>query len=76
MTGKSVVFVSFIILSILLENIHGWRTFWKGRRSGGNLVHPHVNVSQYQLPPDEWFEQRLDHFNESNKATWKQVGFV
>ena len=26
-------------------------------------------------PPDQYYEQRLDHFDESNTATWQQVIF-
>lgn len=73
MASKSVVIVSFAILlfGIFVEDACGWRMFWKGRRRGGNLLSP--DKARKQLPPDEWFEQNLDHFNESNKETWQQV---
>lgn len=73
MISKNVIFVVFVIFLISLENANGWRTFWKGRRRDGNLMHPHVNETKYQLPEDEWFEQKLDHFNDSSTTTWKQV---
>lgn len=65
----------FILLTFLvsLENVRGWRMFWKGRRSGGNLIAPHVNVTRNELPPDQWFDQKLDHFNDNNNELWKQV---
>lgn len=31
---------------------------------------PEVN---FNLPPDQWFNQFLDHFNPTNNVTWKQV---
>ncbi|KAJ6625679.1 putative serine protease K12H4.7, partial [Pseudolycoriella hygida] len=47
-----------------------------GRRTGGNLGDPTGNhgftSENVTLPPDEWFEQILDHFNPTNVATWKQ----
>lgn len=61
------------ILLFFLENVCSWRTFWKGRRDGGNLIAPPINVSTDQLPPDQWFDQKLDHFTESNNGLWKQV---
>uniref|UniRef100_A0A8D8UV26 Serine protease K12H4.7 n=1 Tax=Cacopsylla melanoneura TaxID=428564 RepID=A0A8D8UV26_9HEMI len=30
----------------------------------------------YSLPPDLWFEQKLDHFNVEDTRTWKQRYFV
>lgn len=27
-------------------------------------------------PPEQYYDQRLDHFDESNTATWKQVNFI
>lgn len=62
---------------ILLSVVHtsfGWRQFWKGRRTGGNIGNATNGLSAEigNLPPDEWFEQLLDHFNPTNTATWKQ----
>lgn len=61
------------ILLISLGNVWCWRVFWKGRRDGGNLIAPPVNVTAEELPPDQWFDQKLDHFDESNNELWKQV---
>lgn len=36
------------------------------------LSPPQVNEG-VQLPPDQWFEQKLDHFDPTNKKTWLQV---
>lgn len=61
---------------VLIQTTFGWRQFWKGRRSGGNLggasgIHG-LQGENVDLPEDEWFEQLLDHFNPTNAATWKQ----
>lgn len=62
-----------VILLISVENANGWRFFSKGHRKGGNLISPHQNVSREQLPPDQWFDQKLDHFSDNNNELWKQV---
>lgn len=66
-------FFILLFLCISFGNVFCWKTFWKGRRSGGNLVAPHANVSE--LPPDQWFDQKLDHFDNSNNIQWKQVSY-
>lgn len=68
------ILIAFIIcFFVSIEEINGWRTFWKGRRNGGNLIPPHSHLLRHELPADQWFEQKLDHFNENNNSTWKQV---
>lgn len=68
-----------LFLLIILSSYHstnGWRHFWKGRRDGGNLGNPSSVKLEKPLPADEWFTQNLDHFNPTNKETWKQRFFV
>lgn len=65
--------IVLLIFAISLENVYGWRTFWKGHRRGGNLIAPHGNLSRAHLPPDQWFDQKLDHFTPTNNELWKQV---
>lgn len=48
-----------------------WKQFHLGRSLGGNLGAPETNKTT--LPPEEWFEQTLDHFNPTDGRTWKQV---
>uniref|UniRef100_A0A224XNZ5 Putative serine protease n=1 Tax=Panstrongylus lignarius TaxID=156445 RepID=A0A224XNZ5_9HEMI len=36
-----------------------------------HLSDPHV-LKRVHLPPDQWFEQKLDHFDPTNTRTWKQ----
>lgn len=64
-----------IIAFVHIDTVHGWRTFWKGRHFNGNLQLQNVNVSLEKLPSDQWFNQKLDHFDASNTETWKQVSF-
>lgn len=66
------LFIYFVFL-ILIENVYGWRTFWKGRKFDGNLVIKSDKYQLEQLPSDQWFDQKLDHFNSSNEGVWKQV---
>lgn len=73
MASAKLCFFVLIFFVISLESTHGWRSFWKGRRFDGNLIPPPANVSREHLPPDQWIDQKLDHFNESNTAVWKQV---
>lgn len=63
----------FLIACISLQYAEGRRLFWKGRRDGGNLIAPQSNISRELLPPDLWFDQKLDHFNDTNMGQWKQV---
>lgn len=65
-----------VIFLISLENANAWKLFSKGHRSGGNLIAPHKNVSREQLPPDQWFDQKLDHFSDNNNELWKQVYYA
>lgn len=49
-----------------------FRSFHRGRR--------YQILSAADLPlttniVEQFFEQRLDHFNEANKQTWKQVNY-
>lgn len=73
MNCNNTTFALFIIFIVLIENANCWRTFWKGRKSGGNVLHPHLNETDINLPPDQWFSQKLDQFDEKNEATWNQV---
>lgn len=72
MDCKGLAFALFVIFIIALDDVHGWRTFWKGRRDGGNLLNPAISAKT-NLPPDEWFSQKLDHFDNNSAAKWAQV---
>lgn len=55
---------------------------WRGRHINGTLGEPsqteHCHSASGQriacspLPPDEWFDQLLDHFDATNARVWKQ----
>jgi len=68
--------ITYGFLLALIPSSFGWREFWKGRRTGGNLGGASARKkSQFHalsLPPDEWFVQILDHFDPTNIGTWKQ----
>lgn len=66
---------SIFVFAIFLAVIHhgtAWRSFMRGRSSGGNLGSPFMTKAVD--PPEElWFNQYLDHFNPVEGRTWKQV---
>ncbi|XP_038049891.1 thymus-specific serine protease-like [Patiria miniata] len=49
--------------------------FLHGRPRGGMLGAPRRR-SGGSLPPDQWLEQKLDHFNDADLRTWQQRYFV
>lgn len=63
-----------VIFLVVIDSSFGWRQFWKGRQTGGNLggATSGLSAENFNLPPDEWFDQMLDHFNPTNTARWKQ----
>ena len=65
-----------ILLVIFALNIDkclaAFRSFHRGRR------YQILSVADLPLTTniaEKFFEQRLDHFNEANKQTWKQVNY-
>ena len=69
------IFKIFLFISILSNQLEGAER--KFRRGLLNNLHylepperPHIGLTE-----DEWFEQRLDHFNAQNTKTWKQRYF-
>ena len=46
--------------------------FLHGRPRGGMVGAPRRQTDG-PLPPDQWLEQKLDHFNDADLRTWKQV---
>lgn len=74
-------YIKIVILIIInLELILSTRLFHRGRpltRHGmlGAPVSRKFMESnpQITLPKEQWFEQKLDHFNPADNTTWKQV---
>lgn len=65
-----ILFLGFVTLS------RSSLQFLRGRPRGGMLVAPASdNVNVKDLPQDQWFTQRLDHFDDSNTKTWQQRFF-
>lgn len=65
--------ILLVIFALNLEKcLAAFRSFHRGRR--------YQILSTVELPltmniAEQFFEQRLDHFNEANKQTWKQVNY-
>ncbi|XP_013419073.1 putative serine protease K12H4.7 [Lingula anatina] len=64
-----------VLLLLFLGSCGGVRLFHRGRPRGGMVGVPAVNW-EHELPPDQWIEQQLDHFNDADARTWKQRYFV
>lgn len=64
-----------VILLVFLiyfgSTCEAWKNFHLGRQRGGNVKAP--ETTNHKLPPDEWFTQKLDHFNPTDERTWQQV---
>ncbi|XP_026472568.1 LOW QUALITY PROTEIN: putative serine protease F56F10.1 [Ctenocephalides felis] len=66
---KLIVF--FVFLSGFVNGLR-WNVF----KAGGSLGSPHLRRHHKHLPPEQWFEQNLDHFNPIENGTWKQRYFT
>ncbi|KAF5283542.1 hypothetical protein FQA39_LY17322 [Lamprigera yunnana] len=68
----------FTLLTLSLSNFHCWKIFHRGRVLGGNLGEPIGRETLYagEEISDQWFDQKLDHFNPTDQRTWKQRYFV
>nr|CAD7395997.1 unnamed protein product [Timema cristinae] len=64
-----------VVLVVLCGLVEGWKIFHHGRHKGGMLGAPYTD-QQIALPPAEWFEQKLDHFNPTDTTTWRQKYFT
>lgn len=65
---------SLCVLFLFLQ-VDCWKFFHLGRGNGGNLGKPGGN--NFELTndiPEQWFTQKLDHFNPNNEIIWQQVG--
>ncbi|XP_011313900.1 putative serine protease K12H4.7 [Fopius arisanus] len=71
---KSCGLFFLLILLAVCESSFAWRSFFRGRGKHG-FGEPKLS-RKYQLPPDMWFTQNLDHFDPTNMQTWQQRYFV
>ena len=60
--------VKFAVILSLSSHASAWRHFWKGKWR--NVDDNGVLVG---VPPDQWFEQKLNHFDVVDTRTWSQV---
>jgi hypothetical protein len=61
----------FVIFSLNLSLYSCLRRFYRGREFYSNKHN--IQTAAPSPFPDLWYEQRLDHFNEGETATWNQV---
>lgn len=55
-----------LVSAFFLSDVDCLRRFWRGRRF-------ELESKLLGADPDLWFEQKLDHFNPTNNASWNQV---
>lgn len=80
----SIIGIFLVISVVSIPPTNSARHFFRGRARNGNLGaptrsepcsaarHSSAAASCGPLPPDEWFEQLLDHFDATNVRTWQQ----
>jgi hypothetical protein len=59
-----------VTVLLLVNHAEAWKHFWRGKWFKRNVE---LSSSNTNLPPDQWFDQKLDHFDVVNLNTWKQV---
>ena len=63
-----------VYLSSIVQLVEGIPNFYRGRRF--NHIKKSENNGLFLLNspiPEQYYDQRLDHFNEAQITTWKQV---
>ena len=76
--------ISFLLifasaLSLSASVVAALPLFIRGRPVGGFVGAPRVSnefLENAALPPENWFDQRLNHFDNADLRTWKQRYFV
>ncbi|XP_049884972.1 putative serine protease K12H4.7 [Pectinophora gossypiella] len=68
-------YMLFVYLFHYSSVVYGGKQFRLGRSRGGNLGVP-AGYEGQNLPPAQWFNQKLDHSSPSDIRTWKQRYFV
>jgi hypothetical protein len=68
-----VIILVFVVFDCLIayNQIDCLSNFIRGRRFSKHL---NQNLKLSNIT-DQYYDQRLDHFNEANRKTWKQVNF-
>ena len=65
-----------LIFAGFVNLCHGSLHFLRGRPRGGMLPAPSADAIHVKdLSQDQWFTQRLDHFDDFNTKTWQQRYF-
>uniref|UniRef100_A0A1B6MS95 Serine protease K12H4.7 n=1 Tax=Graphocephala atropunctata TaxID=36148 RepID=A0A1B6MS95_9HEMI len=68
MSSRSV----WLLLITLVASCKGFIKIPSRRGVHGMLGVPPLRSANMALPPDQWFTQCLDHFDPTNRETWKQ----
>ena len=70
----SICYLCIALLNILVvEFSFGYPRLLRGRPRGKNgMVGAPIVSKKTVLPKEQWFTQRLTHFDDSNIATWQQ----
>lgn len=63
-----------LMVCLCCEASFAWRIFFRGRAWDNDFAAP--DVSMTQLPEEQWFKQKLDHFDPTNLKEWDQVVLV
>ena len=67
--------LELLVVLSLLPAAFSLPHFIRGRPRGGMLGAPKAKIEQ-ELPKEQWFTQRLDHFDDANLKTWQQRFFI
>lgn len=70
--------VALLTIGLSVDLISCGPLFFRGRplskhgMLGTPAIHPEL-FSSLQLPEEQWFDQKLNHFDPVDTRTWKQV---
>ena len=63
-------FIFLLAAFLIVNHVEAWRHFWRGKSFKKHVL-GESNIADG--PPDQWFVQKLDHFDVINQKTWNQV---
>ncbi len=65
---QKIILISIFILTFFILNQVDCLSKFKSKK----YFNKNINLNK-NLPDAQWYDQRLNHFDESDKTTWKQV---
>ncbi|XP_046391144.1 putative serine protease K12H4.7 [Ischnura elegans] len=72
---KTKYFALLLLLMFFMSGANGMRFLMRGKHNNKLLRGPTL-PSNVRYPPEEWFNQKLDHFNPTDERTWSQRFFT